>query len=578
MIIIIKLAKYLKPYWKAAVLAPLFMLLEVVTDLLQPTLMADIVDKGIANGNIPFIIHTGLIMIAVAVLGIVGGMGCTVFASIAALNFGTDLRQDLFTKIQSFSFNSLDKFKTASLITRLTNDVMQVQNFVLALMRIMVRAPLLCIGGIIMAFIINAELALILLFTIPVLILALSFIIKKGFSLFSSVQKKLDKVNDVMRESLAGVRVVKAFVRAEYENQRFENSNSELREVTMKASRIVGITFPIMILVINFSIIAVIWFGGIKVNNGNMQVGQIIAFINYMIQILFSLMMMAFLLMMVSRAQASSQRLTEVLERETDIKDLPGASSQPIQAGHIQFKNVFFQYEGSSGDPVLRDITFEALAGETVAILGSTGSGKSTLVNLLPRFYDVTEGNVLIDGRDVRNIKLDTLRNGISMVLQESILFSGTIMDNIRWGNDNASDEEVIEAAKAAEAHDFVSSFPDGYNTVLGQRGINLSGGQRQRLAIARALLKKPPVIILDDSTSAVDIGTESRIQNAVKSLLNNTTCFIIAQRISTVIDADKIIVLDDGKIIDIGTHHELIQRCTVYQDIYNSQIGEEAV
>lgn len=573
-----KLAKYLKPYWKAVALAPFFMLLEVVTDLLQPTLMADIVDKGIKNGNISYIIYIGLIMIGTAFIGILGGFGSTFYSSRAALNSSADLRLDLFKKVQAFSFDSLDKFSTASLITRLTNDVVQLQNFVLVMLRIMVRAPLLCIGGIIMALMLNAQLALILLAAIPILALALGYVIKKGFSLFSTVQKKLDKVNSVVRETLTGVRVVKAFVRADYENNRFGNANTDLKNVTINASRVIGLTMPLMILIMNLSLIAVIWFGGIKVNNGTMQVGQVIAFVNYMIQILFSLMMMAFMLMMVSRAKASADRVAEIINTEIDIKDPSEAYCKEIKEGRVVFDNVSFRYAGAGGDPVLKNISFSVSQGETIAILGATGSGKSTLVNLIPRFYDVTSGRVLIEGIDIRNISLKTLRNSIGMVLQESILFTGTIMDNIRWGKEDASDEEVIEASKAAQAHEFITGFPEGYNSVLGQRGVNLSGGQKQRLAIARALLKKPAILILDDSTSAVDMGTEARIQSALKVIMKNSTCFVIAQRISTVIEADKILVLEEGEIVDIGTHQELLQRCEIYQDIYNSQMGEEEV
>lgn len=571
-----RLFKYLKPYWKAVALAPLFMLLEVITDLLQPALMADIVDKGIKSGNISYIINVGLVMIGVALLGILGGVGCTIFASKAALNFSADLRMDLFKKIQSFSFDSLDKFSTASLITRLTNDVVQIQNFILAMLRIMVRSPLLCIGGIIMALLINAHLALILLVTIPILSVALAYIIKKGFSLFSSVQKKLDKVNDVVRENLTGIRVVKSFVRADYENNRFNMANTNLKEVTVKASRIIGLTMPLMILVMNISIIAVIWFGGIKVNAGSMKVGQVMAFINYMTQILFSLMMIAFILMMVSRAKASADRLADIINSDTDIKDLPEASIEPIKEGRIVFDDVSFRYANAVGEPVLKNITFSAMPGETVAILGSTGSGKSTLVNLIPRFYDAISGKILIDDKNIKDIKLKTLRSNISMVLQESILFSGTVMDNLRWGKEDAAEEEVFEAARVAQAHDFIINLPEGYNSILGQRGVNVSGGQKQRLAIARALLKKPVILILDDSTSSVDMGTEAKIQKALKNFMKNTTCFVIAQRISTVLEADKIIVLENGEIVDMGTHKELLERCSVYQDIYNSQIGEE--
>jgi len=572
------LATYLKPYWKATLLAPILMIIEVATNLIQPLLMVEIVDEGIKSGNVTYIIRLGVIMVGIALFGIIGGLGNVYFSSIVAQNYGTDLRTDLFKKVQSFSFENLDKFKTASLITRLTNDVMQIQNIVLAMLRVLVRAPLLGIGSIVMALTLNPGLASILLMTIPILALSILFVIKKGIPIFTKVQKKLDRVNTVMRENLTGIRVVKAFVRSDYEKQRFCEANNDLRDITMKASRIVGITMPVMMVVMNFSIVAIIWFGGIKANYGDMQVGQIMAFINYMMQVLFSLIMLSFMLMMVSRAKASTDRIIEVLKTKTDIHDTLEASDEPIKNGHVDFKEVFFRYPNAGGEPVLKNITFRAISGETVAIIGATGSGKSSLVNLIPRFYDVTEGKVLIDGKDIRNIKLNTLRNCVSMVLQESILFSGTIMENLRWGRDDAKDEEVIEAAKKADAHDFITHFPDGYNTVVGQRGVNLSGGQKQRLAIARALLKNPVILIMDDSTSAIDMGTEARIQSALKVLLKKPTCFIIAQRISTVLEADKIIVLEDGEIINIGNHSELLQKCSIYQDIYYSQMGKEVV
>lgn len=568
-----KLAKYLKPYWKSVLLAPLFMMLEVITDLLQPTMMAYIIDKGVAYGDIKYILSVGLIMVGTAILGTIGGFGCVYFSSKAGLGFSTDLRADLFRKIQTFSFDSLDKFSTPSLITRLTNDVVQTQNFVLSLLRIFVRAPLLAIGGIVMALAINAKLALILLVTIPILAVSLAFIIKKGFPLFTIVQKKLDNINAVVRENLTGVRVVKAFVRSDYEKNRFGNSNTELKEVTVKASRIVGLTFPIMILLMNLSVITVIWFGGFQVNTGGMQVGQVMAFVNYIMQILFSLMMVAFLLMMVSRVKASSDRLVQVFDTETDIKNADNASTTPIKEGRIEFENVSFYYAEAIGEPVLKDISFSVTPGQTVGILGSTGAGKSTLVNLIARFYDVDKGRILIDGRDIRNIALNTLRNDISMVLQESILFSGTIMENIRWGKETATEDEVVQASKDAQADEFINNLTEGYNTILGQRGVNVSGGQKQRIAIARALIGEPKILILDDSTSAVDLGTEGKIQDALKRRLKGTTCFIIAQRISSVIEADKIIVLEKGEIVGMGTHEELIEGCEVYKDIYKSQM-----
>lgn len=573
-----RLAVYLKPYRKAAILAPLFMLFQVVTELLQPKLMADIVDTGIAHGDLGYIVRTGLIMITITLVGIAGGWGCVAYSSIAAQSFGTDLRSELYKKIQTFSFTNLDKFKTASLVTRLTNDVVQVQNVVLTMLRILVRAPLLSIGGLIMALTINPGLATILLVTVPVLISTLTVVIRKGFPLFSRVQKELDRVNSVLRENLTGVRVVKAFVRSDHEIKRFGLVNDQYADIGIRAARIVSTVMPLMMLVLNFSIMAVIWFGGIRVNSGNMQVGEVMAFINYMTQILFSLMIVGFMLMTVSRAKVSAERIEEVLSTETDITDRETASGVSIRTGRVDFENVSFRYEGAGGEPVLRNITFTAMPGETVAILGATGAGKTTLVNLIPRFYEVNEGRVLIDGVDIRDIKLDTLRSGISMVLQESILFTGTVWDNIRWGLQDASDEEVMDAAKAAQAHDFITKLPDGYNTLIGQRGVNLSGGQKQRVAIARALLKKPVILILDDSTSAVDVATETRIQAALRKLILNSTCIVIAQRISTVLEADMILVLEHGQIIDSGNHNELIRSSKVYQDIYYSQLDAEVV
>ncbi len=585
-----KLAVYLKPYWRATVLAPLLLLFEVVTDLMQPRLMADIVDHGIAQGDLDYIVRTGLLMLGVALVGVLGGFGCIYYSSIAAQGFGTDLRADLFSRVQRFSFTSIDKFKTASLITRLTNDITQVQTVVLMMLRVLVRAPLLSLGGLIMAVTINPGLSLILVVTVPILILALSYVIRKAFPLFSRVQKALDGVNTVIRENLTGVRVVKAFVRADYETKRFAVVNEEYMEIGLKAARLVGVIMPVMLLVFNLSILAVIWFGGIKVNQGNMQVGQVMAFINYMMQILFSLLIVGFMLMMVSRAKVSADRITEVLDTATESQEtannipteaLETADKQrsvPIKVGKVEFQQVSFRYAGAGGEPVLRNISFTAQPGETVAILGATGAGKSTLVNLIPRFYEVTAGQILIDGQDIRELELSDLRRRISMVLQESILFSGTVRENICWGHPGASEEEVIGAAQVAQAHDFILKLPEGYDTIIGQRGVNLSGGQKQRIAIARAIIKQPLILILDDSTSAVDVATEALIQNALKKPLETATCIVIAQRITTVLEADKILVLEDGELVDAGTHAELMQTSKVYQDIYDSQLGSEVV
>ncbi|AOT70788.1 ABC transporter ATP-binding protein [Geosporobacter ferrireducens] len=573
----LKLLSYLKPYWKAVLLAPLLMLIEVVTDLLQPKLVANIIDYGIATGDMDYIMRTGLLMIGIAIIGLMGGFGCVIASGIASQSFGADLRSALFKKVQSFSFANLDTFKTSSLITRLTNDVTQVQNVVLMSLRIMVRAPLLSIGGIIMAVSINPRLARILLIAIPVLAFVLAFVARRGFPLFSKVQARLDRVNDVMRENLAGIRVVKAFVRSDLEKERFASANEALMEITVKASRIMALTMPFIMLVMHLSIVAILWFGGIQVNNGQMQVGEVVAFINYMTQILFSLMLVAFVFIMLSRAKASADRIQEVLQTEIDLKDLPQESTAFIKQGGVVFENVSFHYTGSKGEPILKNISFTADPGQTIAILGGIGSGKTTLVSLIPRLYDATEGRVLIDGQDVRNIPLDLLRGSVGFVLQESVLFTGSIRENLCWGKENASDTEIERVAQMAQAHDFIMSFPEGYNTQLGQKGVNLSGGQKQRLAIARALLKKPPILILDDSTSAVDLGTELRIRAALNQRKEKPTVFLIAQRISSVMDADKILVLEDGRIAAEGIHQQLLETSAIYQDIYQSQMGEGA-
>ncbi len=573
-----KLFSYLKSYPKMVVLAPLLMLLEVAMDLLQPRLIAMVVDQGIATGDLSLIMRIGLTMIGVAIIGMMAGVGCTIASSIASEGFAADLRTDLYRKVQSFSFANLDRFKTASLITRLTNDVLQVKNIVYMALRIVIRAPFMCIGGIIMAVLINARLTLSLVVAIPLLVLALSIAIARGFPLFAIVQQKLDRVNEVIRENLSGVRVVKAFVRADFEKTRFAQANQELIEITVKASRMVALVLPIILLILNLSIVAVLWFGGIQINQGNMQVGQLIAFINYLTQILTSLLMVAFILMAVSRAKASADRINEVLESEVDIKDRTGADSSSITEGKLRFENVSFRYQGAKGEPVLKNISFEAKPGETVAIIGATGAGKSTLINLIPRLYEPTAGRILIDGKDIKDLKLNTLRKSISMVLQESLLFSGSIYDNLKLGHQDASPEEVSQAARVAQADYFITSFPEGYQTQLGQKGVNLSGGQKQRLAIARALLKKSKILILDDSTSAVDVGTEARIQRELRDLMKQCTTIVIAQRISTVHQADKILVLDDGKIVAQGSSKELLKSCKIYQDIYTSQLGKGVI
>jgi ATP-binding cassette, subfamily B, multidrug efflux pump len=572
-----KLMKYLKPYWKATILAPLFMILEVSMDLLQPKLMAEIVNNGVFNNDLEFILKTGGLMILVALFGLFGGVGCTVFASKASVNFAADVRKDVFDKVQTFSFKNLDQFEGGSLITRLTNDIVQLQMFVLMALR-SIRSPLLTIGSVIMVFTISVKLAIIFVLTIPILFVVLYLLIRYAFPLYSIVQQKLDKVNSVLQENLMGIRVVKAFVRNDYENTRFSRTNTDYTDMAVRATRLVSLNMPVMMIILNVSLVIILWFGAGQTWNGSLQIGDLIAFINYVTQVLSAIMMIGMIMMNISRAKVSTDRVREVLDTHSDLIDYKGAESHVITSGEVMFDHVSFGYSDLSEETVLKDITFLAGAGQTVAVLGATGSGKSTLVSLIPRLYDVTAGRVLIDGKDIRNMSLEHLRTQMGVVLQQTILFSGTIRENIRYGMPNATQEDVEKAAKAACAHDFIMSMPDGYDTILGQRGVNLSGGQKQRISIARALLIRPFILILDDSTSAVDLGTESRIQRAIKELMEESTSFLIAERISSVLEADKILVLDEGKIVAEGTHQELMRQSEVYQEIYRSQLGKEEV
>jgi len=586
----LKLARFLKPYRKWAILAPLLMILEVAMDLMQPRLIQRIVDEGIAQLDMSVVTSTGLLMVGLAIVGAVGGLGCTVFATMAAQGFGADLRHTLFRKVQSFSFGNLDDLETGQLVTRLTNDVTQVQQVVAMLLRIMVRSPLMLVGSLLMAILTSPQLALLLLVLTPLVLVALIWVISKAAPMFSLVQAKLDDLNTVMQENLAGVRVVKAFARARHEIQRFRATNEGLMEQTIRAARTVVVVMPFMMLAVNLGIVGAIWFGGLQVTYGTMQIGQIIAFVNYLTRTLMSLMMVSMLVMMTARAQASAERIQEVLDSVSRIENKAGAMTALAPRGRVAFEGVTFSYDGDGQAPVLKDINFVAEPGQTVAILGATGSGKSSLIHLIPRFYDVTGGRVTIDGVDVRDIEKEVLRRNVGIALQESVLFTGTIRDNIRYGRPDATDEEVIAAAQAAQAHEFISEFPDGYDTVLGQRGVNLSGGQKQRVAIARALLIQPAVLILDDSTSSVDVETETRIQDALEDVMKGRTSpsappstgseqrlrtsFVIAQRISTVLNADKILVLDDGQIAAEGTHRELLASSPIYREIYESQLG----
>ncbi|WP_028562041.1 ABC transporter ATP-binding protein [Paenibacillus pinihumi] len=571
--------KYIKPYWWAALLAPLLMIMEVCMDLLQPKLMADIVNSGVMQGDTAFIMRTGGWMLTAAIVGLIGGIGCTVFSSYAAIRFGGALRLDLFKKVQTFSFNNLDEFRTSSLVNRLTGDVIQMQNLVQTALRVFVRESALAIGSIVMAFVLSPRLAVIMLITLPLLALILYILAKLTVPLFSAVQQKLDRLNTVLQENLSGIRVVKAFVRADYEQRRFAKANQSYLDIAVKAARTAAIGMPVMMFVLNTATVAVLWYGGHHYWSGSLELGNLIAFVNYMAQLLFALVSLGMMIMMLSRAKASAVRVQEVLAADPVITDPELPRDKVIRHGEVEFNRVSFTYrEGGEGREVLQNINLKIRPRKMVGILGATGSGKTSLVNLIPRLYEAGSGEVLIDGVNVNRIATGHLRREIGVVLQQAILFSGSIRDNIRFGKPEAGDDEVIAAAQAAQAHEFISKLPDGYDTVLGQRGINLSGGQKQRLSIARALLLRPRILILDDSTSAVDSKTESGIMQALAERARESTVILIAQRISSVRHADQIIVLDEGRIAGEGTHEELLQSNDVYRQIYQSQRPDEEV
>lgn len=557
------------------------MLTEVAGEIVLPKIMASMIDSGIgaevAGLGTGYILSRALLMIACICIMIIGGIGGHFFAIRASVYFSADLRQGVFEKVQNFSFKNIDNFSTGSLVTRLTNDITQVQNMVRMLLIMAMRSPGMLIGGIIMACSINKELALILAFVIPILAVLIGLLLKTAFPRFSAMQKKLDNLNSGIQENITNVRVIKSFVRQDFETEKFENANSDLMNTTMRALKIVITTMPIMTLAMNITTLLVVWFGGNFVVGGSMGVGDLTAFTTYITQILMSLMMVSMLFLQFSRALASSTRITEVLKTDVDLTDEnAGQKDKKVENGRVEFKNVSFKYYEKRKENVLENISFTAEPGEIVGIIGTTGSGKSSLVQLIPRLYDVTDGEVLVDGVNVKDYGLKNLRDGVGMVLQKNVLFSGSIEENLRWGDENATMEEIRAAADAAQADGFVNAFTDGYNMELGQGGVNVSGGQKQRLCIARALLKKPKILILDDSTSAVDTATEAKIRQAFTTSLKHSTKIIIAQRITSVIDADKIIVLEDGKIIGMGNHNDLMKNCEEYRDIYYSQTDKE--
>jgi len=567
---------YLKKYGVAIAVSFFFLAVEAISDLLQPTIMAMMIDRGVANRDMDYVLQMGGLMLLITALGAVAATMRNLLSSYVSQNFGALLRSDLFRKIQSLSFANVDKFDRASLVTRLTNDVNQVQVFVNGMMRIFVKAPLLCIGGLIMAAQLNLQLSVVLAVVVPIVGLFIVLNMKIGFPFFGKVQAALDRVNGTMREYLSGVRVVKAFHRYAFEREKFNAANEELQAKTISATRIMSVFGPAIMLAVNLGIVAVLWIGGHGVEKGSIEVGHIIAFTNYMTQILFALMMISMVFNLFVRAKASAQRIGEVFAEENQMTWDDSLHETSAEKGRIDFEEVSFSYEGAGGELVLKKVSFTCLPGETVGIIGSTGSGKSTLVGLIPRFYDVTSGTLRVDGVDVRQADPKKLRETIAIVPQKTVLFTGTVLENIRWGKEDATPEEVEQAARMAEAHDFVAATENGYEARVGQGGVNFSGGQKQRLSIARALVRKPQILILDDSTSAVDVATEGRIKESLRKYAKGLTCILIAQRITSVMDADKIVVLDKGEVVGIGTHEALLQSCGVYQEIYHSQFGRE--
>ena len=569
--------KYIKPYLSSFILGPLGMIVEVIGEMFMPLLLAELINRA-NDGNLTVGGSIGIAatLIAIVLLMMTGGVAGAYFGSKASVNFAADVRRDLYAKVQQYSFANIDKFSTSSLVTRMTNDVTQIQNFVNMLLRMALRSPGMLIGGIVMAIYLKPSLSVVLAVTMPLMLVVLLVLIRIGFPRFEKLQKKVDKLNSTVRENVTNVRVVKSFVREDYEIDKFETDNADLKNSGMNAVKVMIFMGPVMNIFMYITVIAVIWMGHKIVLDGGMLVGDLSAFITYTTQILSSLMMVSMLFMFASRALASGKRICEVLDEEIDINDTNSSAEHIVTKGSVEFKNVSFRYYKHSEEAVLDNVNLTIPAGSTVGIIGSTGCGKTTLVSMIPRLYDVDEGQVLIDGVDVKEYSLTNLRDGIGMVLQKNLLFSGSIAYNLRWGDGDATDEEMMRAAEHSAAHKFVSTFTDGYDTSLDKGGSNLSGGQKQRLCIARALLKKPKILILDDSTSAVDTATEAQIRDAFATDLSDCTKIIIAQRISSVKDSDTIIVMNEGKITGIGTHEELLENNEEYGEIYYSQMDKK--
>ncbi|WP_042345563.1 ABC transporter ATP-binding protein [Bacillus massiliigorillae] len=572
-----KLLTYIKPYSMPIVFILGLLFIQALTDLYMPTLMADIIDVGVIKNDIPYIWKVGGFMLLVAALGTICSVVASYLSAKVSMSYGKDLRHHVFSHVQEFSLQEFDQVGTASLITRTTNDITQVQMVLNMILRMMVTAPLMAIGGIIMAHRKDPELAGVLWIAVPALFLVIGLVIWKGVPLFKLVQVKLDAVNRVLRENLTGVRVIRSFNRINYEKKRFNIANMDLTETSIKVNKIIATLMPAMMLIMNFTSIAIIWFGALRIDNGHMQVGDLMAFLQYAMQIMFSMVMLSMMFVLIPRASASATRINEVLEMKPIIKETEHQEASTERKGFVEFNDVTFSYPGAE-HPALCNISFSAGPGEVTAIIGGTGSGKSTLIKMIPRFYEVDSGSILVDGIDVRNMRLADLREKIGMVPQKAVLFTGTVAENIAFGKEDATQEEIEHAAKIAQAEEFIANMKDGYQSEIAQGGTNVSGGQKQRLSIARALVRKPEIYIFDDSFSALDFKTDAKLRAALKPEITDSTVLLVAQRVTTVMDADRIIVLDEGNVAGMGTHHELMDSCDVYREIVSSQLSEEEI
>ncbi|MED0670038.1 ABC transporter ATP-binding protein [Aneurinibacillus aneurinilyticus] len=573
----IKLFRFLYPYRISITIVLALIFLQALSDLYLPTLMADIVDTGIVKGDIPYILRIGGFMLLIAAIGMICSISASFLSAKISAGFGKLIRNRVFTHVENFSLQEFDRLGTSSLITRTTNDITQVQQVVTMMLRMMISAPMMCIGGIIMAVSKDAKLSLVLVVVLPVIAAAIFAVVSKGMPLFKAMQVKLDKLNLVLREGLIGIRAIRSFNRIDHEKRRFDKANVDLTKTAVKVNRIMALLMPVMMLALNFSSIAIIWFGSIRIDSGDMQVGSLMAFLQYAMQIMFSLIMVSMMFVMIPRASASAIRINEVLDMIPEIKDPVQIKHADSQRGCVEFRKVTFRYPGAE-KCALTDISFSASPGEVTAIIGGTGSGKSTLISLIPRFYDIDSGSILVDGVDIRDMSQESLRGKIGFVPQKAVLFSGTVAENIRYGKEEATDQEIRHAAEVAQATEFITGLKDGFDSVIAQGGANVSGGQKQRLSIARALVRRAEIYIFDDSFSALDFKTDANLRMALKEEITDSIVFIVAQRVSTVMDADRIIVLDEGRIAGIGNHRELMDTCEVYQEIVFSQLSEEEI